>query len=351
MIRCFPIIVVVSLLAGCTSSSDPVPQSRYVATELPAGGLGLYVEGKLARKRGDVDRAARLYEQAAAADTSLILVNRELGELARQDNELSTAERWFRRLVERDVETTANYVSLGDTIEAAGRLPEALVTYQAGLAYAESDFGANIGAGRVLVAMDRHDEALPYLQSAVAADEVSGEAVALLGRALDATGQLRQAADAYTRAIELLPADADGRYDLLLLSGTNAARREQTALAIDRLRQAEKLRPGDPEPPLAIGLALTAEAERQRAMGVTDAARRTLTDAVRSLDVAVERAPREPRALNAAGSAKLRLWDAGGRLEQRLVDEAVQVWQKSLQIDPDQAAVRGAIERFAGKAD
>ena len=342
------VLAVLALAAGGCSSGggDAGSQSEYVSTPLPAGGLGLYVEGQLAERRGNEGRAAQLYQDAANADGSLVLVNRRLGEIARQQNDLDRAEQWFGRYVDRDPNDAQGHFDLAETVEAAGRPEEALEAYERGLNFSRTDYDGNLGAGRVLLALDRTAEAEPYLRTAAEVNPNSGEARRLLGDTLDALGQLDEAAAAYARAVELLPPGDENRYALLLSAGLNASKRGATQEGLDLLAQAEQLRPGDVEASLASGLALAAEGERQRRDGDNDAARESFQTAVDRFETVTAAEPNNVRALNAKGSSLLRLWDLGGRIDSSLVQGAVEAWRASLDADPDQPAVEAVVDRY-----
>ena len=342
-------IVCATLLAGCGGGAVDVEQpgrSRYLDADLPAGGIGLYVEGTLARDAGDDERAVDLLTRAARADDSLILVNQALGELHRDRGELSLAETFLRRLILRDPNSATGHVLLGEVFEMGRRFGEALDAYLAGLRIEPDNAAANLGAGRSLVAVDRPGEAVEYLRRGVALDPADGGGWLNLGRALDATGDLAGAQDAYERAVELIERDDDRYRPLLVAIGLNRLRQGRGREAIDPLGRAADLQ-RDAETVRLLGDAHLSTAEALRSLGDRDAAASAYAQAADLYREAIGLDAGLLAARNALGTTLIRRWDLGGRLDPSLREAALSAWRGSLEVNGEQPAVRAAVERFA----
>ena len=351
------IVVLAALLAGgCAASQDrpaddaPRP-SRFVDADLPGGAVGYYVEGTLARAAGDDEAALELLGEAVRRDDRLILANQALGEIYRERGDLSNSETYFRRLIDRDPDTARGHFLLAEVLEVGRRLAEALDSYIRGLEIDPSAFAGNLGAGRTLLAMDRGDEAVPYLERAAEIDLRSGEAQFALARALDAAGRPGDADAAYDRAQELLPRetpeDEDQYTDFLVARGLNLIRQGRGGEAAGALSQAVERRP-DAGTFKLLGDAHAAAAQARRSLGERAAAESALGDAVRAYDDALRLSPEYVAALNARGSALIRLWQVGGQIETPLRERGLDSWRESLAAEPEQPAVENALARFGG---
>ncbi len=344
-------LVSVFLFNGCRSgpagSAEPaVTRSRYVASNLPSGAVGLYVEGRLARAAGDEDRALALLTRAAG-DDRLILVNESLGEIYRDRGDLPRSEQFFRRLIARDAGEARGYVMLGQVLELGQRLGEALEMYMAGLQIRPDDADGNLGAGRVLVELERSDEAVPYLQTAVETAPQNAEAWSTLGESLSNGDDLESAEQAFRTALELVPPDAPEGNDLRMSLGMVLARQGRGAEAVPLLdAAAEAMQTADAFK--LAGDALATVGNGHLATGDRASAAEAYAQAITRYDSALSLQPEFVFALNAKGAALIQQWQAGGRIETPLRDQAIATWQASLAIDPDQPRVAEAMERFQG---
>lgn len=317
------------LVAGCGGGSGNVPlTSRYVDTALPTGAIGFYVEGTLAREAGDDAAALELFLSASREDERLILVNAALGEIYRERAQYSEAERYFRRLLRLDGNTAGNHFRLADLLMEMEQFNEALTSYLSGLRLDPDDGLGNLGAGRAYVALDRAGEAVTFLERAAGSMPESGETWLNLARAYAAAGNSVDAETAYRRSLETLPAPTA---EALRGLGLSLLRQSKAAEALPYLREAVE------RDDAAEGHKLLGDA--QLFAGDTAAA-------VSAYDVALAKDPQYVNALNAKGTARYRQYTSGGRLDQTLLGQAVDLWEQSLELQPDQPTVRATVERL-----
>jgi tetratricopeptide (TPR) repeat protein len=333
--------------AGGPSADDP-GESQYVSVALPSGPMGLYVEGQLARRAGDDERALTLLNQAVRGDDRLILANQALGEIYRDRGELSMAERFLRQLVDRDPGTATGHVLLGEVLELSTRFTEAIDAYLRGLAIEPDSFPGNLGAARSYSAINEPEQALPFARRAADLRADDAGARTALARALAATGRNTEADDAYRLALELIGDDPVGRRELLLGLGMNLIRQNRGRDALDPLTQAADLRDG-PQVRRLLGDAHLSIAEARRVLGERAAAESAYIAAIEAFERALTFEPRLTPALNAKGSAHFRLWELDGRLDDSPLDAALDAWRRSLAVDPDQPRVRAAVDRFGNE--
>jgi tetratricopeptide (TPR) repeat protein len=345
-----PAILLLPLFAaGCVTIVTIEPtatRSTYLpAVNLPDGALGLYVEGELARRGGDDERAILLLAEAVRLNDAMVLPNRSLTQLHAEAGDVEEAIFYAERLVERDAASADSHRLLGDVLAMAERASEALQSYLAALRIDPDDAAAQVGAGRSLVKLERHDEAIDYLDRGLIVQDDDGLGWVALGQARAAIGDTQAAEAAFARAVEALPADDPIYYDLLLDRGTNLSRLGRHAAAADALQLAASRRPDDARPRKLAGDALARAGADARREGDLARARQLYRNALQQYDDALVVAE-DAAVLAASGSTLIRLWDLSGRIDDDLRGEAVSRWEKSLELDSDQPEVQAAIGRF-----
>ena len=324
------------LLGGCglgggrkvPPRDDSPQQSRYVAATLPAGPVGLYAEGVLARRAGDQNRALDLLLDAVQKDQRLIMANQVLGELYTERGDYASAQTYFQRLVRLDPGEAGNHFRLGYTYELLQKFNDAAASYLDGLKIDANDPKGNVGLGRTYLALGRPADARPYLDTATQLDPEDGQAWLNLGRSLDALDALAAAENAYRRALETLPTPTPA---LLRNLGLNLVRQGKGQEAVPLLQQVADAEPS-PESFKDLGDAYIVEKDYDAALGQYDAA----------LAADAAYVP----ALNAKGTAFVLQYQRGASLDEPLRERAVSLWRRSLELQADQPRVKEAIARF-----
>lgn len=137
-----------------------------------------------------------------------------------------------RRLSEKDVE---RFETTGTARINDARTPADASSSAGGSAR------EHLTRGRMLLSMNRVNEAIAELSTATSLDPQLGEAYSLLGIAYDRKGMHERAKDSYNRAVKSNPEDAQTLNNLgfsLYLNGNYRA-------AVDKLKRAAKLAPTD----------------------------------------------------------------------------------------------------------
>ena len=330
--------------AGGGSERGPM-KSRYVSGNLPSGVMGQLVEGTLARQNGDDDIALALLESAIREEEALILPNKVVGEIYRERGDLSRAEVFFTRLLRRDPETPLNHFLLAEVYELSGRIEAAIGAYLSGLELEPDSFAGNFGLGRSYVAADRPSEAIAPLRKATETDPQSGDAWLSLGLAHDASDDPTAAEAAYRQAEERIDRRTPKFASLLIAMAFNRSRQDRPQEAVPLLREAAAIdNSADTKRMLADAHAAAGEAARRA--GDRRTADVQLQLAVDTYDDLLDAGETDTALLNAKAAALLRLWQIGGQLDSGLRDRAIEAWQQSLDLDPDQPRVEDAIRRF-----
>jgi protein O-GlcNAc transferase len=126
-------------------------------------------------------------------------------------------------------------------LHASGRLEEALALYEQALAEAPGDWRALTRLGLLHVQQGRHDSAEPLLQRAVALNGANPEAHAWLGESRRHRGRLEEAAASLRDALRLQPDFAPAWFNL----GLALAETKDPQGAIDAWSRFVELRPAD----------------------------------------------------------------------------------------------------------
>jgi Flp pilus assembly protein TadD len=122
----------------------------------------------------------------------------------------------FMRYTERKAENPWGFYMLGLSSSRAGNFGEAESAFVRALELDPSHVKSMTNLSRVLLNMERPEEALVRIEEALAIDPGSGDAYRLRGRALSQMGQSEEAADAYREAIRINDRDAWAMNNLAL---------------------------------------------------------------------------------------------------------------------------------------
>ncbi len=141
--------------------------------------------------QGDLPRAAGHYRKAIAIDPRLPGAHFELAEAILEaspedPNAQDQARKELALALEVDGEGPRLECELGRLASLEGRMDLALAHYERAYALNAHEIAAQMGAGRVLMQMDKPAQALPYLSQAVAQDPMNAEAHYRYARALKA---------------------------------------------------------------------------------------------------------------------------------------------------------------------
>ena len=324
-------MLVATSAVGCRGGgrAEPEVRSRYAPATLPAGPIGLYAEGVMARRAGDGDRALQLLLTAVQRDQQLIMANQVIGELYTERGDPAAAQPFFERLLRLDPDTPRNHFRLGYTYEQLRRFGDAAASYLNGLKIDADDPAGNVGLGRTYLALGRPADARPYLETATRLDPDSGEAWLNLGRSLDAVDALGAAESAYRRALETLPAASPTLVENL---GLNLVRQGKGNEAVPLLQQAVDADPSSPAAHKNLGDAFIVDKQYADAVAQYDAA----------LAVDADFVP----AINAKGTAFILQYQQGASLDDALRERALASWRRSLELEPEQPLVKQAVARF-----
>lgn len=306
------------LLAGCRTQPSDAPQME---------GITHYVRGYEAYQTGDRDAAVRSLMAAVDGNPNLITARGLLAEIYRREGNYEQAAKQYETLTELDPYYYANHYHLGVSQHFLYRIEAAAASYEKALRLKPDDVKSNMNLGLAYMALGQGEKALPYAGKAVELQPDSAAAWGNLALVLDSNARYADAEQAYRRSLELDPNVAGVRLNF----ATNLIRQKRAQEAIAIL---ERLTAEQPSA-LAhrrLGEAYALAGQQDRARGQYE----------RALEVNRQYYP----ALNELAELKIQEYDRGLQLNEALRREAIDLWKRSLAINPRQSTVTEALKRW-----
>lgn len=188
----------------------------------PGNGWGHYMLGLSAWKGGDFLKAETAFERALSIDPEHVKSLVNSARLFIDQKRQGDAVERLARATQIDPESGEVLRLLARTYRDLGRNDEAIDAYRRVIELNDGDAWSLNNLGTLLVEIERADEAVPLLKQAVEVRMNVAEFHNNLGLALEATGSVKAAAEAYKDALLV-----DPRYEL---AKQNLARVEAVAL-------------------------------------------------------------------------------------------------------------------------
>lgn len=290
-----------------------------------------YVEGMRAYRAGDRETAARLLARAVRDNPSLGAAHSALGDLYKESGDYNAAATEYEALAKIDPYAADNFHRLAVSYHFLNRLRDAAASYLRAIKLNPSDWKSNMNLGLVYMALGDNNAAVEHCQRAVTLNPLSAAAHANLGVTYDARGNKREAEAAYRKALQIDPGQSGAALNL-------ARNLEEQKRPWDAVRVMEQLtRTAD------------SAAVRRRYGDALLAAGRD-ADGVLQYREALKLDPRYYPAMNALGAALISQYRSGLLLDDRKRDEAVSVWRRSLQLNPDQPRIEAQLKTWQPKA-
>jgi superkiller protein 3 len=311
-------------LAGCArqggaagSSGRPKAVDRYVLAEQ-------------AHRRGDDERAIELLEEAVRDNPQLIMAQSMLGELYRANSVYAPAADHYASAAQLDPYTPEGHYKLGLMYQLLNQLQDSAAAYLRALKLDPNDVPTNMNLGLVYLALGQPDDAVYYIDRAVQLDPRSPVAWANLGVALDAQGEFARAESAYRKSLDLDPNQTTTRLNL----GTNLISQKKGSDAVSVLQQVVR------EEDTALS---------RRRLGDALAAVKQYEEAIREYERAIDINPRYYPALNEMGRVHIMRYRDGFELDDAQRLAAIDAWQRSLKVNPQQPRVASQVEQWTNQ--
>jgi tetratricopeptide (TPR) repeat protein len=305
-------------IVGCSSSSS---------SHAPKG-IDRYVKAVQAYQSGDKDRAVQNLIAATRTNPDLIMARLMLGDLYRESGDYNGAVSQYEVLVKLDPYTWSNFYKLGVSYQFLERLREAADSYNRALKLNPDDPNSNMNLGLVYLYLGNADDAVKYTERATLLDPKSAAGYSNLGVALDARGEFARAEAAYRHSLDLDPDNAT----TLLNLGTNLIAQNKGAEAVDIMERVLK--------------AADTPLHRKR-YGDALAKAGRYDDAVHQYEEALKLNPKYYPAMNEIGWAKIAEYKNNLELDEAKRNEALAMWNQSLEINPDQPKITAAKQEWS----
>ncbi len=314
------------LLGGCQSS-----ESSQAGNNSGQSAMSAYVSGYQAYQNGDRDAAVRELLTAVDGDPQLITARAMLAEIYRQEGKYRQAAQQYEMLTALDPYDYLNFYHLGVSEHFLSQLRRAAQAYQKALALKPDDPKSNMNLGLAYMALGNSQDALPFAKKGVELTPDSAAAWGNYGLVLDANGNLADAEAAYRKSLDLDPSAAGVQVNY----AGNLLRQNRPAEAVALLKPLNEKQP--------TSLSLRRLGDAYAAMGQSG-------EAVRQYQAVLKMNPRYYPAINAIADVRIGEYEKGLQINNAARAEAVSMWKRSLEINPNQPKVKALLERWE-KAD
>lgn len=307
---------------GCASSGGSAPKIK---------GVDSYVKAVQAYNSGDRDKAMQNLVVATRTNPDLIMARLMLGDLYREGGDYDAAVGQYEKLVTLDPYTWSNFYKLGVSYQFLQRLQEAADSYTRALKLNPDDPNSNMNLGLVDLYLGDVDSAVQHCEKATLLDPKSAAAYSNLGVALDAKGDYPRAEAAYRHSLDIDPENSTTMLNL----GTNLIAQNKGSEAADILERVIKMQ----DIPL-----------HRKRYGDALAKAGRYDDAIEQYETALKIDPKYFPAMNEIGWAKIAEYKNNLELDDAKRDQAIEMWGKSLEINPEQPKIVAVQKEWKEKA-
>ncbi|OAB57742.1 hypothetical protein AY599_03845 [Leptolyngbya valderiana BDU 20041] len=310
-------------LSACSSGPSPKKQARLTAANDAAD------QGTAHVRLGDSQAALSEFQRAIELNPLLTRAYVGAGDAARELNDPAAAEQYYTRASELDPNNPRIHFKRGQVLQALGRVTDAIRAYLNSLELDPTDAPANINVSVAYMQAEEPRLARPFAERAVYIDPNSAPARINLGSIYAAMGEHRKAVDEYQQAAELVDPISP---ELLVNLAESLRVLGEDAQAVNVLDQL--LRTSE------TSLAWERRGSALFRMGDFDAAQ---TSFERALEIDARHYP----ALNGLAVLRLNQFIQSDRTDSVALQQALEHFRKSLQIEHRQPKVRELLSRFS----
>lgn len=323
-------VLATSLLAlgGCaTGAGVSASLPRAVAPEAQARAAQHLGSAEVLVDDGKLDAALAEFGRALEDNPLLLDAHLGMGGVYHEMRETEQAARAYERAAAVDPNNAEARYREGLMRQLLGELPVAIGLYLEALKIEPDKAEANRDLATAYVQAERPDYALAYAQRAVELLPDDQASSANLAAVQNLLGNHDEALRAYRTATELGPLD-----DRVLLGLANThlklgnyQRAANTLLSVVRDRP-------------------TAGAFER--LGYAEFKRRNFAEALEHYRAALALDANEIGALNGLGAVLVTYYIQGGRNQREQIDEAMEVWRRSIRLRPGQSAIVDLLARY-----
>ncbi len=313
--------------------------SLIVAVSLPgcfhfthSSTTNLYLRGQLEAERGEFDAAMASLSQAIDKNPQMSLAYIARGQIFKEKGDYQKAAGDFQKASVLEPYNFNAHYQLGLMCQYLKRFTDAIVAYQRAVEIRPLDPEANMNLAMVYTEMGQPLRGLSYAQRAVegsGADLDSANAYANLGTLYATLGNDDAAIQALKHSVEL----NSRQPEVYLNLGQEYLKSSRYDQARNVFQTAQKIAPS-PAVSERLGLACYKLHDYAKA-------RDAFNDALRQT-------PNYPQALNGLGVVAMTLSLKSTPPDLDAAREALEDWNKSLKIDPNQPAIQQLLNKYTG---
>ena len=322
-----------ALLPGCSSGGKAAKPRR----EAPVTSEADQTRNRQAQDRvqaaedairsGDKERALMEFQRAIEINPNLTTAYMGMADIYRMDRDYANAEVRYARAAQIEPRNFDAQFYHGLMLHLLERVQEAVQAYIRALSVRPDDFRANLNLATAYYQLDENQQALPYARKAVELNPQDGAARLNLGATFAALGRHQDAVREYNQALELMEINGS----LLLNLAESLGKLERFDEMANALERAVKI---EPSPAIHERLGFA----RFR-LGTFDQAKEHFQ---KSLDLDPDYYP----ALNGLGVCLMNDWIRSDKSDAAARERGVSCLRRSLQVDPDQPAIREILTRY-----
>lgn len=281
-------------------------------------------------KQGLPDSAFAAFGLALEENPRLVVAHMGIGDIYKERGSYELAATRYELSAAIEPNNFDAHYNLGICKQLLGDLSFAIKSYLRAISIDPDSSQANRDLAAAYLQDNKAGLATAYAERAVELDAESYAAWANLGFIYTRTGRYEDAVDAFRTASEMAGPDDEVAPVLLGLADAhirvgNYVRAQNVLNAVIRT---------DPS---------STAYER---MGVSYFKLRKYEEALDNFQEALKLDPRDTAALNGQGVAYMTLYIEGGRDNVWQRDQALKSWRDSLEINPEQQAIRGLLSRY-----
>jgi len=290
-----------------------------------------YQQGMAASRAGDREAAVKAFIEAIHRNPNYAPAHSALGDAYRQSGDHAAAAVEYESLARLEPNVGDNQYRLALSYQFLNRLRDAVASYLRVIRLNPTDWKSNMNLGLAYSALGDHNAAVEHAQRATNLNPSSAVAYGNLGVTLDARGNRAEAEAAYRKAVELDP-NLTSAAQNLIANLLDQGRPEDAIEVINRLLPEHD----------------TAALRRRYGDALTQAGR--VVEAIEQYRLSLEKDDRYYPAMNGLAGLLIKQYRDGLLLDDRKRDEALALWSRSLQLNPNQPKVAAQFQMWQPKA-
>lgn len=311
--------------AGCTS-----PFARFGPSPGPTS-ADYYAQGIAELRAGNREAAIRSLTEATRRNPDFADAHSALGDIYKQSGDHASAAVEYEAVTRLEPGAANNHHRLAVSYHFLNRLRDAAASYVRAIQLNPTDWKSNMNLGLVYMALGQNNAAVEHAQRAVSLNPLSTVALTNLGVTLDARGNPVEAEAAYRKALHIDPGQTTAAQNLVI-----------NLLARNRAEEAVDLLTG------VLTTTNTPALRRRYGDALAQAGRQG--EALAQYREALKADPRYAAAMNGIATVLIKQYQAGLLLDDRKRDEAILMWRRSLEINPNQPKIAGQLRLWKPRA-